>query len=346
MNWISLTKKLTFVLLLLSTHHFTFAKEEQDIKELIFHHISDSHEWHLATIDEAHITIPLPIILYTENGLDVFMSNAFHHATTVEVEHEGEEVEALKLTRDKATYYMTHDKIFLEEHEALLLDFSITKNVASMLISVLLLAITFTYIGSQYRKTGVNTAPKGVQSFFEPIITFVRDDIAKEIIGPKYEKYVPYLLTVFFFIWFNNMLGLMPGAANVTGNIAVTFTLAIFTWIITTVTANKNYWGHIFAPPGVPAWLLPIMVPVELIGIFTKPFSLMIRLFANITAGHIIILSLIALIFIFDSVFVAAASVPFAIIMNCLELFVAILQAYVFTLLTAMYFGSAIEEHH
>jgi F-type H+-transporting ATPase subunit a len=156
---------------------------------------------------------------------------------------------------------------------------------------------------------------------------------------------MPYLLTVFFFIWFNNMLGLMPGGANLTGNIAVTGVLALITLLITLFSSNKYYWQHIFATPGVPKWLLPIMVPVELIGIFTKPFSLMVRLFANITAGHIIILSLLGLIFIAKNVAISAAVIPFALFMNLIELMVAILQAYIFTLLSAMYIGSAVEGH-
>jgi F-type H+-transporting ATPase subunit a len=173
----------------------------------------------------------------------------------------------------------------------------------------------------------------------------VRDEIAKPSIGPKYERYLPYLLTIFFFIWFNNLLGLMPGGANLTGNIAVTLILATLTLIITLASSTKSYWAHIFNTPGVPWWLAPIMVPVELIGIITKPFSLMIRLFANITAGHIIILSLFSLIFIFKSIAIGPLSVAFAVFMNFLELFVALLQAYIFTLLSAMYFGGAAEEH-
>src|SRR5690606_22364716 len=164
-------------------------------------------------------------------------------------------------------------------------------------------------------------------------------------IGPKYKRFLPYLLTIFFFIWFNNLLGLMPGGANLTGNIAVTMVLALFTLILTLVNSNKNYWAHIFKTPGVPIPLLLIMIPIELVGILTKPFSLMVRLFANITAGHIIILSLFSLIFIFESIAVGPISVAFAIFMIFLELFVALLQAYVFTLLSAMYFGGAVEEH-
>ncbi len=223
-------------------------------------------------------------------------------------------------------------------------DLSITRNVASLLISAILLIVIFFSVSSAYKKNH-GRAPRGIQSFFEPIILFVRDDIAKPNIGPKYARYMPYLLTVFFFIWFNNLLGLMPGGANLTGNIAVTLVLALITLLIVLFSSNKYYWQHIFATPGVPLWLLPIMIPVEIIGIFTKPFSLMVRLFANITAGHIIILSLFSLIFIFKSIAVGPVVVAFALFMNVLELLVAILQAYVFTMLSAMYIGSAVEEH-
>ena len=224
------------------------------------------------------------------------------------------------------------------------MDFSITKNVASLFISVALLLVIFFSVAGAYKKNR-GKAPKGLQSFFEPIVIFIRDDIAKPNIGPKYERFLPYLLTIFFFIWFNNLLGLMPGGANLTGNIAVTLTLAVFTLLITLFSSNKAYWAHIFKTPGVPVALLPIMIPIELVGILTKPFSLMVRLFANITAGHIIILSLFSLIFIFQSLAIGPVSVAFAIFMNFLELFVALLQAYVFTLLTSMFFGGAVEEH-
>ena len=193
-------------------------------------------------------------------------------------------------------------------------------------------------------------SPKGVQSVFEPIILFIRDEIARPNIGEgKYEKFMPYLLTVFFFIWFNNLLGLLPGAANLTGNISVTMVLALFTFVITTFVGTKDYWRHIYNTPGVPWWLkipIPLMPLVEFISILTKPFSLMIRLFANITAGHIVIMSLIALVFIFESVYVGPISILFGLFMNMVELLIAFIQAFVFTLLSAIYFGMAVEEHH
>jgi F-type H+-transporting ATPase subunit a len=295
--------------------------------EMITHHISDAHEWHFFG---EHGAIPLPVILYnkTSGKLEVFSSSHLYHSA------------------DK-----TYNGYQLDGHEHVtalngdqILDFSITKNVASLLLSAFLLLFIFISIASRYKKHPL-TAPKGKQSFFEPIIIYIRDDVAKTAIGPKYERYMPYLLTIFFFIWFNNLLGLLPGGANLTGNIAVTFILAMITFLITLFSANKTYWGHIFNPPGVPHALKPIIIPIEIVGIFTKPFSLMVRLFANITAGHIIILSLLGLIFIFKHWGAAFISIPFALFMSFLELFVALLQAYIFTLLSAMYFGGAVEEH-
>jgi len=327
----------------------------KEFGELITHHISDDHKWEFFH----GFSIPLPVILYTENGLDIFMSSAIPHAEPKKggSGHEGEghkkeghEKEGkkghhggIKFKRGKNVYIYDHGHFKLA-NGGTVLDFSITKNVASLFVSVVLLLLVFFSVAKGYSKNK-GRAPRGIQSFFEPIIIFVRDDIAKDNIGPKHERFVPYLLTVFFFIWFNNMLGLMPGAANLTGNIAVTLVLALITFIITTLSGNKNYWAHIFLPP-VPKWLYPIIVPIEIIGIFTKPFSLMIRLFANITAGHIIMLSLFGLVFFFQSFAVGIVSTAFATFMNFLELLVAFIQAYVFTLLSASYFATAVEDHH
>ena len=189
-------------------------------------------------------------------------------------------------------------------------------------------------------------APKGFQSAMEVVILFIRDEVVKPNIGANYEKYLPYLLTLFFFILINNILGLLPGSANVTGNIAVTMTLAVLTFIIVHINANKNYYGHLVSPPGVPKLLLIVMIPVEIVGVFMKPFSLMVRLFANITAGHIILLSLFGLIFIFKSIAVAPVISAFALFLNFIEIMVAFIQAFIFTLLTSMYIGTAVEEHH
>ncbi len=325
---------LTFLLLLNSTIKAEDVKEVSDSEdfnpgEMILHHISDSHDWHFAHIGNTHLTIPLPVILYSiDRGLEVFSSSRFHN--------EAFEYNGYKLNE--------HDHIHPIDESRHVYDISITKNVASLFLSAILLIGIFGVIGSRYSSNRLK-APKGIQSFFEPIILYVRDDIAKPVLGKNTDKFLPYLLTIFFFIWFNNLLGLLPGGANVTGNIAITIVLATITFIVTHIYSNSYYWGHLLNPPGIPFAVKIILVPIEIIGIFTKPFSLMIRLFANITAGHIIILSLLALIFIFKSAFVSVISVPFAVFMNILELFVAILQAYVFTLLSAMYIGSAVEEH-
>ncbi|GAB3296981.1 F0F1 ATP synthase subunit A [Hymenobacter humi] len=301
--------------------------------EMILHHIGDSHEWHWFSAGDSHFTTYLPIIAYRPGrGLSVFSS---HNLAAGHEGGEGPVYDGLKLE---------HEKLVSTDGSPVY-DFSITKNAASLLFSSLLLLLVFTAVARGYKKNH-GRAPKGIQSFFEPIILFIRDEVAKKSIGPKYERYMPYLLTIFFFIWFNNMLGLMPGAANLTGNIAVTMTLALLTLVITLASSNKYYWSHIFATPGVPKALLPIMIPVELIGIVVKPFSLMVRLFANITAGHIVILSFISLIFIFKTAALAPVSLAFGLFINVLELLVAILQAYIFTLLTAMYIGGAVEDHH
>ncbi len=324
-------------------------EQEFQAGEMIIHHITDAYEWHIMTIGHTHISIPLPIMLYDEGEFHFFMSSVFHHHK----EHNG--------------YFISHHdmnsgKIVKKnadgEEVRPTLDFSFTKNVLAIFISVLLMIWIFTSVAKSYkRRTGM--APKGLQSWLEPLILFIRDDIAKASIGEKmYKRYLPFLLTIFFFIFFNNLLGLVPffpGGANVTGNIGVTGVLALFTFIITTVSGNKNYWVHIINTPGVPWWLkipVPLMPIVELMGVFTKPFVLMVRLFANISAGHIIILGFISLIFIFGEIAagagyaVAVVSVGFSIFMFILELLVAFIQAYVFTLLSALYFGMAVEEAH
>jgi len=328
------------------------SEEEFDPTSVIMHHISDAHDWHLFDLtdkntgEEHAVSIPLPIILIYDGNIDIFLSSKFHHGQST-------------VKKGEREYVLYHDKIYLTNHGELQfnenheptnpkpLDFSITKNVASLFFSAVLLLMVFIPMARMYKKG--NGIPRGIQGFLEPIVLFVVDDIAKPNIGEeKYQKYLPYLLTVFFFIWFNNMLGLIPifpGGANLTGNIAVTFTLAIITLLITNVSAGKTYWKHIFMP-NVPWWLWIIMIPVELMSVLSKPFALMIRLFANITAGHIIVLSLVSLIFIFKTVWMGFVSVPFVLFMDVLELLVAILQAYIFTLLSALFIGLAVQEHH
>jgi F-type H+-transporting ATPase subunit a len=304
--------------------------------KVIMEHIADSHMWHLW----GHTSLPLPVILYTSGGLEVFSSGHFHHG---EHDYNGK-YNNYRLEEDHIKVVGADGKVD-EEASKSVLDFSITKNVAAMFLAILIILIVFISVAGAYKKR-VGKAPKGLQSFIEPIIVFVRDDIAKPNIGHKYAKFMPYLLTVFFFIWFNNLLGLVPiFGANVTGNIALTFVMALGTMIIVNINGNKYYWKHIFRPD-VPWWLYPIMIPVELIGIISKPFALMIRLFANITAGHIIVLSLISLIFIFETLAIAPVSVAFVLFMDVLELLVAFLQAFIFTLLTALFIGMAVEEHH
>ena len=329
-------------------------EEEFSATELINSHIGDSHDFHIADWNGHAISMPLPVILWTDNGLNIFSSSEFHHDNTGHhvVEHNGE-----KFVRyNEVIYYADKFESLTEEQKSGLnngfnfaerpLNFSITKNVFSMLMSAIILFLLFTALARSFKKNQM--APKGLAGFLEPLVVFVRDEIAIPNIGEKkYAKYMPYLLTVFFFIWINNLIGLIPFfpfSSNLTGNIYFTFVLAFITFLITTFSGNKNYWGHIFAPP-VPKALYPIMWPVEIIGMFTKPFALMIRLFANITAGHIIILSLISLIYIFKTVGIAPVSGAFVLFMSVLEMLVAALQAYVFTLLSALFIGQAVEEH-
>ena len=302
--------------------------------DFIMHHIKDAHDWHFATIGHTHVTLPLPIIIYSaDRGLEVFSSSRFTDTHHHRVPYRGYGLDH-------------HGKLVALDPGRVFYDLSITKNVAAMLVSVLVLLV-IAFMAAQRYKRRPQASPRGFWALLEMLICFVRDDIAIPNIGrEKYQRFMPYLLSVFFFIWLNNLLGLLPGAANVTGNISITLVLASFTFVITNLNGNKHYWGHIFNTPGVPRWLSPIMIPVEILGLFTKPFSLMIRLFANITAGHIILLSIIGLIFILKHVSVGAISVPFGAFMFLLKLLVAFLQAYIFTLLSAIYFGAAVESHH
>ncbi|MGK0251146.1 MAG: F-type H+-transporting ATPase subunit a [Gammaproteobacteria bacterium] len=268
--------------------------EKFDPSEMINHHIQDSHSWEIYH----GLTIHLPVIIYSaENGLAVFYSSNFYNEAHELVPYAG--------------YMMEHEHILLENGGDVL-DLSITKNVFFLFINALILILIFLAVARGYKKN-VGKAPSGVQSFFEPIIIYVRDEIVKPNIGPKYEKYLPYLLTLFFFVWFGNLLGLLPASANLTGNIAVTLVLATITLIITLASSKKTYWLHIIDPlgnsMGWPKYLLYLILwPIELIGILTKPFALTIRLFANITAGHIIILSILSLTFIFQSIGVGIAA--------------------------------------
>ncbi len=306
--------------------------EALNVSEIILHHVMDSHVWHLW--DGHYGTIFLPVIVYSsEKGLDVFSSRNFfdeHHNPKA---YNGYELE--------------HNHITLADSGKAVFDMSITKNVAMLLINAILLVLIFRAVANGYEKNK-GKAPKGIQSFLEPVILFVRDEIVRPNITHQPEKYMPYILTLFFFILFGNILGLLPGAANLTGNIAVTLTLAVITFIITNVKGNKEYWKHIFWTPGVPFVLRFVLLPVELIGIFTKPFALTVRLFVAITAGHIVLLSLICMAFIFQSVSVGFVSSLIVLFISLIEILVAGIQAYVFALFTALYIGmsTAKHEHH
>jgi F-type H+-transporting ATPase subunit a len=342
-----------FFLLLAGTTISAFGQdveEKGDVKEkfkastYILEHIADSHEWHILTKKNGEsVAIYLPVIVYSkEKGLNIFSSKRLAH---------GKEYKGLRLEEEgnlKGKIVSVNKEGNVDEKN-LPLDLSMTKTVVGMLSAAIIGLLLFLSLARSYKKTGISH-PKGIQSFLEPIILFVRDDIAIPNLGHKYEKYMPYLLTAFFFILINNLMGLIPFpppfGANVTGNIAITFILACCTFLITQFSGNKSYWRHIFATPGVPFWLLPVMIPVEIIGMVSKPFALMIRLFANIAAGHIIVLSLICLVFIFDSLALAPVSVFFVIFMDCLELLVAFLQAFIFTLLSALFISLAVQEHH
>lgn len=353
----NIISKKTICLLFLLVSTFSFAKEETkaetgdiktEIKEYINHHLLDSYDFSLYsyTTDEGehkYVGFPLPVILW-DNGLKVFSSSKLHHGETV-AEVDG-------------NYYKTyHNKIYKTDANGTIeydadhhptnvkpLDFSITKNVFTIFMVSLLMFFMFSRMAKKY-KTG--SMPKGMGRFLEPIVLYIRDDIAIPNIGKaKYKRYMPYLLTVFFFIWIINLLGLTPLGVNVTNNIAVTLALALITYVLTTFTANKNYWKHIFWMPGVPVPMKIILAPIELLGTIIKPFSLLIRLYANITAGHIVLMSIIGLMFIFKSWLGSSLSFGLAFALALLELLVAALQAYIFTMLSALYFGSAVEEHH
>lgn len=320
-----------------------------DAGKMITEHVGDSHEWHLWGDHHNPTSVPLPVILYTDKGFEFFSSSAFHSENHVAVgKHYSYKLEGNNVLA------VNEDGTVNEAATAGIYDISITKNVATLFFSAALLLFVFLSVAGAYTKNP-NKAPKGLQSFIEPLIIFIRDDVAKPAIGAKYEKFLPYLLTVFFIILINNLLGLVPiipGGANLSGNIAFTMVLAVGTFIITSINGTKHYWHHIVAMPGVPKPILLILTPIEILGVFLRPFVLMIRLFANMTAGHIIALSFFALIFIFGEMSTGAGfgvsivSIAFTVFMGLMELLVAFLQAYVFTLLSAMYFGSAVEEPH
>lgn len=327
---------------------FVFAADESgktfQAGDMILEHVGDSHSWHVV----GNFSIPLPIILYSSNkGWSVFCSNKLENGAV----YNGYKEQGIHIVAVNADGSVDNpDKPW---------DFSLTKTATSVVITGLLLLLIMSAVSKGYKKRGLGT-PKGVQSFFEPIIVFVRDDMAIPSIGKhKYEKFMPYLLTLFFFVLIMNLLGLVPffpGGANITGNIAITSTLACFTFIVMMIHSGKSYWSHTLWMPGVPALVkILILGPIETLGIILKPFTLLIRIFANILAGHIVALAFFSLIFIFGGLWGHVAgyatsvfSVLFTAGMLALDLLVSLIQAYVFTLLSAIYFGmvTAEEEHH
>ena len=325
--------------------------------KFIMEHVSDAYEWHVVTFGKTHISIPLPVIVYSKkpelhNGksLHVFMASKFHHGHS---EYEGFRISESKEYEGKIVEVDAHGN-----EVGTPIDLSFTKSVAGAFFSVIvLLIVLLSVVRSSKRNKG--KAPTGLQNLIEPVVIFIRDEVAKPTIGEKkFEKFMPFLLTVFFFILFNNLFGLIPippFGANVTGNIAVTLVLALFTFIITTINGNKHYWKEIYNPD-VPWWLkfpIPLMPVVELTGVFTKPFVLMVRLFANMLAGHMIVTVFVSLIFIFASLAgvgagygISVVSISFSVFIVILDVLVSFIQAYVFTLLSALYFGMATAEHH
>ena len=332
------------------------AKETQkkEIKEYIMHHLQDSYDFSLFSYtneagEHVYFGAPLPIILW-DKGLKIFSSSKFHHGETVaEVDGNYYAISHNEIYKTDAAGTITFD----EEHHVTNIapiDFSITKGVVSIMFTFLLMFFLFKNLADSYAKNG--GIASGVGRFFEPIVLYIRDEIAIPNIGEKkYRKYMSFLLTVFFFVWFLNMLGLTPLGINVTGNIAVTLCLALITFLLTNLTGTKDYWLHIFDPLGstmkwyakIPLYI--ILIPIEVLGIFIKPFSLLIRLYANMQAGHIVLMSLIGLMFIFKSWLGSPMSFGLAFAISLIEVLVALLQAYIFTMLSALYFGFASEEH-
>ena len=357
----------------------TFAKSEntdqkdtpEEVKGFIKHHLKDAHYFELFH----GAKIPLPIIVW-DNGIQFFLSSDFKKVEVKEVTAPDSTITFVPLSESdtvakkntdylyeskSSNYSIFHGKIVAAKHADMLLklnsdgkkklvshssliDFSITKNVLMTLLICGLIFFLFTGLSKSYKKGPI---PSGFVRLLEPLVLFIRDDIAIPNIGEKhYKRYMSYLLTVFFFIWIVNLAGMTPLGINITGNIAITFSLALITYLITQFTANKNYWGHIFWMPGVPVPMKFVLMPIELLGTIIKPFSLMIRLYANITAGHVVLMSLIGLVFFASNLFAFGSFFGLTLFLGVIELLVAFLQAYIFTMLTALYFGAAVEEHN
>jgi F-type H+-transporting ATPase subunit a len=339
-----------------------------DANEVIFGHVLDAHQFHFFTYkgsdgQQHHVGINLPVILYSpQKGFSVFGSGKFHHGEDV---YEGyllvtpeykENLIERGVSEDEVKKLTNESIIAVDEHslplkDVKVYDFSLTRNVVQMFLALILLVWLLLSVAKRYRERGEGKAPKGMQNLMEVLITFVRDEIGRPNLGPKYMKYMPYLLTVFFFILINSLVALIPGTANVVGNIAFTAVLGVISFVVIMFSTNKYYWRHIFNPP-VPMGVKPVMIPVEILGIFTKPFALIIRLFANMIAGHIIIICLISLIFIFGNITAGVGwgfspvSIAFTVFIYFIEILVAFIQAYIFANLTAVFIGQAFETSH
>ena len=337
-------KKLTLILMaILLLPLCARAEEDIDMKSYIFGHISDSYEWHICTIGEKEVAIPLPCII-VDDGLHVFSSSRLaegaeydgYRIAAADEPHEGKIVRAADGSRPFG-------------------DISMTKNVVGLLFDAILVVVLILWCASWYRKHDVLTEkPTGIAALLEPVIVMLNDDVIKDAVGPEYRRFSPYLLTAFFFIFVNNLMGIVPffpGGANITGNIAITFFLAMCTFLAVNLFGNKHYYKEIFWPD-VPMFLkvIPLMPLIEIIGMFTKPFSLMIRLFANILAGHVMILGVVAVVFLTAKLGVgmnaglSLISVLFGVFMDVLEFLVAFLQAYVFTMLSSVFIGLSRQE--
>lgn len=329
--------------------HEAPAHEEKglDPGKILMEHILDNHEYHFADYNGHAISLPLPILLYSpQRGFSAFMSSNFEHGHKA---HNGYKIVKAADSGHETILPVLEDGVTVDE-SAKVYDLSLTRNVTQMLLALVLLVIIMSSVAKKY--SGKVKAPSGLQGAIEPVITFIRDEVAKPNLGHKYQKYLPYLLTVFFFILINNLVGLIPGAANVTGNIAVTLVLGVFSFFVILFSSNKHFWAHIFNPP-VPGFVKPVVALVEFLGVFIKPIALIIRLFANMVAGHMIISCLILMIFIFANLAPAAGlafspvSIGFTIFIYLIEILVAFIQAFIFANLTAVFIGLSMEgEHH
>jgi F-type H+-transporting ATPase subunit a len=335
----------------------THSEESFEAGKFIIEHVSDTYDWHITSFGDKHISVPLPVILYSKNpelhdgkSFHVFMSSKFHHG---HADYKGFRISHSEANEGKIV------ELDASGHEiGKPIDISITKTITGAIITAIIL-IWLILVTARHARQNKGKAPNGIQNLLEPVVVFIRDEVAKPAIGDnKYEKFMPFLLSLFFFILLNNLFGLIPVfpfGANVTGNIAVTMVFALFTFFITQIRANKNYWKELFNPD-VPWWLkfpIPLMPIVELSGVFTKPFVLMVRLFANMLAGHMIVTVFISLIFLFGNLAgpiagyaVSPVSIVFSVFILLLDVLVSFIQAYVFTLLSALYFGMATSEHH